>query len=111
MCHKDNSIGENNRRNSFSSYPYHLFQLAISETKDVAPLCVGKTIEDAGLALENVDKIQCNLEELNSCVDEHNDKVDNVIKQLESLNNTVKELENLISYIKWIQQVEDLRYV
>ena len=85
--------------------------MAISEpNKDVTPLCVGKTIEDATLALGNVDKIQCNLGELNDCFDEHNGKVDNVIKQLDSLNKTVKELENLTSYIKWLQRVEDLRY-
>ncbi|CAB4002313.1 RAD50-interacting 1-like, partial [Paramuricea clavata] len=84
-------------------------QLAISEpNKDIAPLCVGKTIEDANLVLGNVDKIQCNLGELNDCFDEHNGKVDNVIKQLDSLNKTVNELENLTSYIKWLQRVEDL---
>ena len=74
-------------------------------------MCVGKTIEDANLALENVDKIHCNLKELNSKVDGHNDKVNSVIKQLDALNNTVKELENLISYINWLQRVEGIRYV
>jgi archaellum component FlaC len=99
-------------KNLLPSYVYDLLQLAISKNnKDVAPLCVGKTIEDAGLALENVDKIKCNLEELNTNVDEHNDKVNTIIKQLDGLNNTVKELENLISYINWLQKVEDLRYV
>lgn len=84
---------------------------AASESSSSAPVCVGKTVEDANLALENVDKIQCNLEELNSSVDEHNEKVDVVIEQLSSLNNTVKELEHLMSYINWLQKVEDLRYV
>ena len=93
----------------FSDISYFL-QLAASESSSSAPVCVGKTIEDASLALENVDKIQCNLEELNSSVDEHNEKVDVVIEQLNSLNNTVKELEHLMSYIKWLQEVEDLRY-
>ena len=84
----------------------------ISESNnDVAPMCIGKTIEDAKLALENVDRLQSNFEELNNDVEQHNDRVVGLIKQLDDLNNTVKELENLISYIKWIQRVEELRYV
>ncbi|XP_028395357.1 RAD50-interacting protein 1-like [Dendronephthya gigantea] len=84
-------------------------QLAISESsKDVAPLCVGKTVEEANSALENVDKIQCSLEELNTRVGEHNDNVDDIMEQLESLNNTVKKLENLSSYIKCLHRVEQL---
>ena len=87
--------------------------MAASERDDVAvvaPLCVWKTIEDANLALESVDRIQCDLDMLNSSVDKHNEKVKGVIEQLSSLNSTVKELENLMSYIKWLQKVENLRY-
>lgn len=61
------------------------------------------------MAIDDVDKMQRCLDELNSCVDEHNDKVDDVIKQLGGLNDTVKELEKLISYIKWLQRIEELR--
>ena len=86
--------------------------MAKSESnKDVAPFCVGKTVEEANSALENVDKVQCSLEQLNARVGEHNNRADDIMKQLETLNNTVKELENLSSYIKCLHRVEQLRYV
>lgn len=84
-------------------------QLKSSNSTSIEQSCVDKAINEAKTALQNVDKVQFSLNELNSSIAEHNSNIHGLVNQLESLNNTVKELENLSSYMKWILKVENLR--